>query len=203
MMQAFEFFNISPVQSCSSIASQAITDEIQLPNGAKVGTIVRAIHFPNQWFATECSRLHRSNTIVCQCSSVHISIYSNSINGFSQGRSIAVILSEISIIDVVLEGIKVLGMCFLLGTLVGAGNRYPALAGKEWNIIIIGFVLMLVGFAIDWSDEWIDYEALGNNVVFLQAFIEEAGLIGGLFLVTYGFSRWFNFVSRFMGIAQE
>ena len=109
-------------------------------------------------------------------------------------------LSEISYIDVFLEGLKVIGMFFLLITMIGAGRRYPALAGKDWSLIISGFVMMLIGFLFDWSDELIDYVGLGLE--FAQAFIEEVGLIGGLFLVTIGFNRWFNFVSRFMGVSQ-
>ena len=109
------------------------------------------------------------------------------------------LLSEISSIDVFLEGLKVIGMLFLLVTIINAGRRYPALAGRDWNLVIAGFVLMLIGFLFDWSDEFIDY--VGLELEFIQAFIEEVGLIGGLFLVTIGFNRWFNFVSRFMGIS--
>ena len=111
------------------------------------------------------------------------------------------ILTEISTSDVLLEGVKVIGMCFLLYTLFDVGKRYPSLAGRDWNLIIAGFLMMLIGFAFDWSDELIDYEGL--QLGFQQAFIEEFGLIGGLFMVTIGFNRWFAFVRRFMGISQE
>lgn len=110
-------------------------------------------------------------------------------------------LSEVSMIDVFLEGLKVIGMFFLLLTIINAGRRYPALAGRDWKIVTAGFILMLIGFLFDWSDEFIDY--VGLELDFIQAFIEEVGLIGGLFLVTLGFNRWFNFVSRFMGVSQS
>jgi hypothetical protein len=108
-------------------------------------------------------------------------------------------IDDIKLIDVFLEGLKVLGMFFLILTLIDAGDRYPSLAGKRWNMIISGFILMLIGFAFDWSDEFINYEAspVLNN---LEVFMEEMGLIGGLFLVTFGFKRWFNFIGRFLGL---
>lgn len=111
-------------------------------------------------------------------------------------------LDDVNLVDFFLEGLKVIGMLFLLLTLIDAANRYPSLARGRWNLIINGFVLMLIGFAFDWSDEFIDYEAvpLLNT---LQAFVEEIGLIGGLFLVTFGFKSWFNFVSRFLGITPK
>lgn len=108
-------------------------------------------------------------------------------------------LSDVSFADIFLEGLKVIGMIFLLLTLVNASEQYPSIAGKRWNVIIYGFVLMLIGFAFDWTDEFIDYEA-SPQTAYLQAFIEEMGLIGGLFLVTFGFKRWFKFISRFLGI---
>ena len=111
-------------------------------------------------------------------------------------------LEEISLTDVLLEGLKVIGMIFLLLTLIDAGERYPSLAGNRWNIIIAGFVLMLIGFAFDWSDEFIDYEA-SPIINTMQVVIEEGGLIGGLFLVTFGFRSWFKFMSRFLGITDR
>ncbi len=109
-------------------------------------------------------------------------------------------LNEVSFLDIFLEGLKVVGMIFLLLTLVDGADKYPSLAGNRWNLIIAGFALMLVGFAFDWSDEFINYEAfpLLNTI---QVVIEEVGLIGGLFLVTVGFKSWFKFMSRFLGIS--
>ncbi len=111
-------------------------------------------------------------------------------------------LDDISLADILLEGLKVLGMIFLIWTLLDVADQYPSLAGRRWNIIIYGFVLMLIGFAIDWTDEFINYEAspLLNN---LEVFVEEIGLIGGLFLVTLGFKSWFKFMSRFLGITSR
>lgn len=111
-------------------------------------------------------------------------------------------LEEIKLIDVILEGLKVVGMVFLLFTLYRVANRYPSLAGSRWNVIVNGFIMMLVGFTFDWSDEIINYEA-SPLLETIQACIEEVGLIGGLFLVTFGFNRWFNFMSRFLGIAPK
>ena len=111
-------------------------------------------------------------------------------------------LEEISLIDVFLEGLKVLGMIFLLLTLIDASERYPSLAGSRWNIIVAGFVLMLIGFTFDWSDEFINYEA-SPIINTIQVVIEEGGLIGGLFLVTFGFRSWFRFMSRFLGIPPQ
>ncbi|ACB52363.1 hypothetical protein cce_3015 [Crocosphaera subtropica ATCC 51142] len=109
-------------------------------------------------------------------------------------------LDEVSFLDIFLEGLKVLGMIFLLLTLVDAAEKYPSLAGSRWNLIILGFVLMLVGFAFDWSDEFINYEA-SSLLNIIEVVIEEVGLIGGLFLVTFGFKSWFRFMSRFLGIS--
>ena len=108
-------------------------------------------------------------------------------------------LEDINIVDVVLEGLKAIGMIFLIFTLLRASKRYPSLSGSRWNLIVNGFILMLVGFIFDWSDEFLNYEA-SPILETLEAFIEEIGLIGGLFLVTVGFNRWFEFISRFLGI---
>lgn len=108
-------------------------------------------------------------------------------------------LEYINLVDVVLEGLKVIGMIFLIFTLLRAGKRYPFLSGSRWNVIVNGFILMLIGFTFDWSDEFLNYEA-SPVLETLEAFIEEIGLIGGLFLVTVGFSRWFEFISRFLDI---
>ena len=111
-------------------------------------------------------------------------------------------LDDIDLIDLVLEGLKVIGMIFLLFTLFRASKRYPSLSGSRWNIIVNGFVLMLIGFTFDWTDEFINYEA-SSTLETIEAFIEEIGLIGGLFLVTVGFSRWLKFISRFLGIKAQ
>ena len=108
-------------------------------------------------------------------------------------------LEDINLVDVTLEGLKAIGMIFLIFTLLRAGKRYPSLSGSRWNMIINGFLLMLIGFIFDWSDEFLNYEA-SPILETIQAFIEEVGLIGGLFMVTVGFSRWFAFISRFLGI---
>ncbi len=111
-------------------------------------------------------------------------------------------IDDISAVDILLEGLKVLGMIFLLYTLFRASKRYPSLSGSRWNLIVYGFILMLVGFAFDWTDEFINYEA-SAALETIQAFIEEIGLIGGLFLVTIGFNQWLRFISRFLGIKAE
>jgi len=108
-------------------------------------------------------------------------------------------LEDINLVDVTLEGLKVIGMIFLIFTLLREGKRYPSLSGSRWNIIVNGFILMLIGFAFDWSDEFLNYEA-SLVLETLEDFIEEIGLISGLFLVTVGFDRWFKFISHFLDI---
>ncbi|MDJ0601110.1 MAG: hypothetical protein QNJ37_19995 [Crocosphaera sp.] len=111
-------------------------------------------------------------------------------------------LDEVSFLAIFLEGLKIIGMIFLLLTLVDGSDKYPFLAGTRWNMIMIGFVFMLIGFAFDWSDEFINYKA-SPVLNTLEIIIEEVGLIGGLFFVTFGFKSWFRFMSRFLGISSS
>ncbi len=107
--------------------------------------------------------------------------------------------SDISWLDVVLEGLKVLGMLGLVIVLWRTGRRYPDLATRSWSLILAAFVLMFIGFAFDWSDEVLNYPAWPVAEA-VEAWIEELSLIGGLILATIGFTGWFTFVARFMGL---
>lgn len=109
------------------------------------------------------------------------------------------LLENINMTDVVLEGLKVVITLILVLILGGAGKRFPQLSGGGWRIVIFGFILMFFGFLFDFSDEIINYEI---NPVFetIEGFIEEGSLIGGLILVTLGFKSWFGFVGRILGL---
>jgi hypothetical protein len=99
----------------------------------------------------------------------------------------------------ILEGLKVIAMIALLFVLLRAGRRYPQISTTSWQWIIVGFVMMLVAFAVGFGGELIDYDASYMLSLF-AIFIEEGGLISGLFLVAMGFSTWFEFVARFLGL---
>ncbi|MEZ5592450.1 MAG: hypothetical protein R3F53_17800 [Gammaproteobacteria bacterium] len=106
---------------------------------------------------------------------------------------------SIDMTDVVLEGLKALTTLVLVVVLSRAGKRYPQLSGGAWGMIIFGFVLMFIGFLFDFSDEIINYDA-SDIASKAESLIEEASLIIGLIMVTVGFSKWFNFVGRMMGL---
>lgn len=108
-------------------------------------------------------------------------------------------LDSVNMTDVVLEGLKVLTTFILIVILIRAGGRFPQLSGGGWRIVIFGFVLMFFGFLFDFSDEIINYEAnpVAENI---EGLIEEASLIGGLILVTFGFKNWFSFIGRILGL---
>ena len=112
-------------------------------------------------------------------------------------------IEDINLVDLTLEGAKALGMLVLLFILGRAGRRYPELSSEgSWNLIIFGFMLMFVGFLFDWSDEFINYEisAMADSI---ESAIEEITLIGGLAMVTLGFSMWFSFVGRVLGLTDR
>lgn len=112
-------------------------------------------------------------------------------------------IEDLNMVDLALEGSKALGMLILLFILSRAGRRYPELSSeRSWNLIIFGFILMFVGFLFDWSDEFINYEA-SAVADSLESAIEEISLIGGLAMVTIGFSMWFSFVGRVLGLTDR
>jgi len=112
-------------------------------------------------------------------------------------------IDDINLVDFVLEGTKAFVMLILIFILSNAGRRYPELSGESsWNWIIFGFMLMFIGFLFDWSDEFINYEA-SSTADSIEAAIEEISLIGGLILTTIGFSKWFSFVGRILGLTDR
>lgn len=106
---------------------------------------------------------------------------------------------SINYTDVVLEGLKAIITLILVIVLSKAGNKYPQLSGGAWGTIIFGFVLMFIGFLFDVSDEIINYDA-SDLASKAESAVEEGSLIIGLILVTVGFSKWFNFVGRMLGL---
>lgn len=112
------------------------------------------------------------------------------------------IVEDINVVDFVLEAIKaalVLGLIFVLWA---SGKKYPELSGGSWNLILIGFICILVGMILDWTDEIIYYGAI-EVVDLIESIIEEGILMLGFILVTIGFNKWFAFVGRFLGISRN
>jgi hypothetical protein len=102
----------------------------------------------------------------------------------------------------VLEGVQVIALIVLLAVLVRAGRRYPQIATASWQWIIVGFAMMLVATVVDFTDELFDYSATYMPYLF-ATFISEAGLVGGLILAAMGFSTWFEFMARFLGLTPK
>lgn len=100
---------------------------------------------------------------------------------------------------IALQGVKFIAIIALLVVLLRAGRKYPELATTSWQWIIVGFVMMVVAFAVDLTGEFINYGASYMPHLF-SIFIEEGALICGLFLIATGFSTWFEFVGRFLGL---
>jgi uncharacterized membrane protein len=100
---------------------------------------------------------------------------------------------------IVLEGIQVVAMIGLVVVLVRAGQKYQEIATASWQWVVAGFVMMLVASIVDLSDEFVNYEASYMPYLF-ATFIAKAGMIGGLILAAMGFSTWFEFMARFLGL---
>ena len=100
---------------------------------------------------------------------------------------------------VLLEGVQVIAMVALLAVLVRAGRKYPEIATTSWQWVIAGFVMTLLASLVDLSDEFVNYSVAYMPYLF-ATFISEAGLIGGLILAAMGFSTWFEFMARFLGL---
>jgi uncharacterized membrane protein len=100
---------------------------------------------------------------------------------------------------VMLEGIQVAAMIGLVVVLVRAGQKYQEIATTSWQWVVAGFVMMLVASVVDFSDEFVNYEASYMPYLF-ATFIAKAGMIGGLILAAMGFSTWFEFMARFLGL---
>jgi hypothetical protein len=110
-------------------------------------------------------------------------------------------IEHVNFIDLVVEGIKAILVLALIVTLWRSGKRYPELAGGSWNLIILGFVCIETGMLLDWSDETIDYNAIGIDLI--ETVIEEGILTLGFILITIGFDKWFEFIGRFLGISRQ
>ena len=77
-----------------------------------------------------------------------------------------------------------------------AGRRYPSLVEGNWRLVVVGFFMFMLGFGIDFADE---FELFDSD---LYNTLETLFLSGGLLLAAVGFSRWFAFMARFMGVAK-
>lgn len=108
-------------------------------------------------------------------------------------------VEHINMIDVVLEGLKVVITFALIMILSKSGKRFPQLSGGAWRMVIFGFILMFFGFLFDFSDEIINYE-INPILEDAEGLIEELSLIGGLILVTLAFKNWFSFIGRILGL---
>ena len=100
---------------------------------------------------------------------------------------------------VLLEGIQVIATIALLAVLVRAGRKYREIATTSWQWVIVGFAMMLLASVVDFSDAFFDYSAAYMPYLF-ATFISKAGMIGGLVLAAMGFSTWFEFMARFLGL---
>ncbi len=98
-----------------------------------------------------------------------------------------------------LEAIQVIAMVVLLVVLVRAGRRYPEIATTSWQWVVVGFTMMLFASLVDFTDEVFNYKAAYMPNLF-ATFISKAGMIGGLILAAMGFSTWFEFMARFLGL---
>jgi hypothetical protein len=112
------------------------------------------------------------------------------------------LVDSINVVDVVLEGFKAICMLFLFIIMSRAGAKYPQLSKGPWKYILLGFFLMFLGFLADTSDEIINYE-VSASLDTVQSMFEELTLIIGLILTTIGFSNWFQFVGRFLGLKSQ
>ncbi len=111
-----------------------------------------------------------------------------------------VLVEHISYIDIITESIKAILVLALLVILWRCGKRYPDLAGGSWNLILIGFVCIDIGMFLDVSDEIISYRNTSDLVDLVENTIEEGCSMLGFVLITVGFSKWFQFVGKFLGM---
>lgn len=111
-----------------------------------------------------------------------------------------VLVEPIVYLDVITEGIKAVLVFVLLVILWRCGKKYPDLAGGSWNLILIGFVCIDIGMFLDVSDEFISYRNTSHLVDLVENTIEEGCSMLGFVLITIGFSKWFQFVGKFLGM---
>jgi len=98
-----------------------------------------------------------------------------------------------------LEGIQVIAAAVLLVVLVRAGRKYPEIATTSWQWVVVGFAMILVASLVDFTDEIFDYSAAYLPGLF-ATFLSGAGMLSGLILAAMGFSTWFEFMARFLGL---
>ena len=98
-----------------------------------------------------------------------------------------------------LEGIQVVAAAVLLVVLVRAGRKYREVATASWQWVVVGFALILVASLVDFTDQLFDYGAAYLPGLF-ATFLSGAGMVGGLILAAMGFSTWFEFMARFLGL---
>jgi hypothetical protein len=113
------------------------------------------------------------------------------------------LVENVSYIDLVIEGVKALLVLALIFILWSCGKKYPELAGGSWNLIIFGFIGLEIGMALDFTDEIISYRDTSAVIDLIESIIEEGFAMLGLVLITVGFSKWFDFVGKFLGMERS
>lgn len=103
---------------------------------------------------------------------------------------------ESNMIAIIFESLGFITSTILFLVVLFAGRRYPSLVEGNWNLIVLGFFFFALGFGIDFADEF----EFANSDLFNT--LETIFLAGGLLLAAVGFSRWFNFMARFLGVAK-
>lgn len=98
-----------------------------------------------------------------------------------------------------LEGVQVIAGAALLVVLVRAGRKYPEISTTSWQWVVVGFAMMLLASLVDFTDEIFNYGAAYMPNLF-ATFISTGGMIAGLILAALGFSSWFEFMARFLGL---
>jgi hypothetical protein len=98
-----------------------------------------------------------------------------------------------------LEGVQVIAGAVLLVVLVRAGRRYPEISTASWQWVVAGFAMILLASLVDFTDEIFNFSATYMPNLF-ATFISRGGMIAGLVLAALGFSTWFEFMARFLGL---
>ena len=99
-------------------------------------------------------------------------------------------------IDMIFEVSGLVTSAVLFFVVLSAGRRYPALAESNWRLVVVGFFVFMFGFGVNFFDE---FELVNGDML---SRLETFSLSGGLLLAAIGFSRWFGFMARFLGVAK-